>query len=107
LAVNAHAQVIGAAGALLAAPLRVASGEVSPSGPFNLGALAPMLDRSDPMAIYLGALTPFGFWQAVVAGIGLGVLYRRRPTGIIVVLILLYMVITGLFSVGASSLATR
>lgn len=101
--VNAHSQVITALGALVGAPIQILQGTFSQAGPFNLGALAPMLDPASGLALFLGAVTFFGLWQSVVCGIGLGVLYRRAPTGIIIGLLVIYLGTTALFTVGLSS----
>jgi hypothetical protein len=101
--VNAHSQVVGALGALLGAPIQMMQGSFSQAGPFNLGGLAPMLDPSSALALFLGAVTFFGVWQAVVAGLGFGVLYRRSPVGPIVAVLLVYLGTTALFSIGLSS----
>jgi hypothetical protein len=101
--VNAHSQVITALGALLGAPIQILQGTFSQAGPFNLGALAPMLDPASGLALFLGAVTFFGIWQSIVCGIGLGVLYRRAPAGIIIGLLVIYLGMTALFTVGLSS----
>lgn len=101
--VNAHSQVITALGALLGAPIQIMQGSFSQAGPFNLGALAPMLDPAGSLALFLGAVTFFGLWQSVVCGIGLGVLYKRPPAGIIIGLLVIYLGTTALFTVGLSS----
>jgi len=103
LTVNAHSQVITALGALLGAPVQVMQGTFSQAGPFNLGALAPMVDPAGGLALFLGAVTVFGLWQSISCGIGMGVLYKRRPLGIIIGLLLIYLGITALFTVGLSS----
>jgi hypothetical protein len=101
--VNAHSQVITALGALLGAPIQILQGTFSQAGPFNLGALAPMVDPASGLALFLGTVTFFGLWQTVVGGIGLGVLYKRAPTGIIIGLLAIYLGTTALFTVGLSS----
>ena len=107
LAINAHSQVITALGTLIGAPLQMMQGSFTPSGPFNLGALAPMLDPASGLAIFLGAVTFFGIWQTIVAGLGLGVLYKRAPAGIIIGLLIIYLAFTALFSVGLSLVMGR
>jgi hypothetical protein len=103
LSVTAHSQVITALGAALGAPIQMMQGSLSQAGPFNLGALAPMLEPDSGMAVFLGAVTFFGLWQSVVNGIGLGVLYRRAPAGIILGLLTIYLGVTALLAVGISS----
>lgn len=107
LGVNAHAQVIAGLGALISAPVQLLQGRISTAGPFNLGALVPMLEPTDRLVMFLSAVTVFGLWQSVVTGLGLGVLYQRKPTTIVVVLIVLYLAITAFFSVGIPALMGR
>jgi hypothetical protein len=72
------------------------------AGPFNLGALAPMLDPGSFPAMFLGGISVFTIWQVIVAAIGLGVLYRRpagRVTaGLLGAYFLLAAVITGVMA---------
>jgi hypothetical protein len=98
LAVVSHSMVIGAVGQAAGAPIQYARGTITPGGPFNLGALLPMLEPSSFLAQFLGLTNVFTLWSVVVTAIGLGVLYRRRPTGIAVAL----LVVTGLF-IGAGA----
>lgn len=107
LGVVAHSQVIGALGAAAAAPIQYAQGIQSVTGPFNLGALVPMLAPDHPVAQFLGALSAFTVWQLVVTAIGLAVLYRRRSTGIAVALITAYILLTAGFTAAFSSLTGR
>jgi Yip1 domain len=106
LGIVTHANVIAAVGALLGAPIQMAQDAMSPAGPFNLGALAPMLEPDSALASFLGAVTFFTLWQVVVTGLGLAVLYKRRPLGLIVGLMIFSLALTALFSVGMSSLMT-
>ncbi len=107
LTVNAHSQVIMALGAAIGAPVQIAQGTFSQAGPFNLGALVPMVDPAGGLALFLSAVTVFGLWQSVVCGIGLGVLYKRAPLGIILGLLFIYLGTTALFTVGLSSVLGR
>jgi len=56
-------------------------------GPFNLGALAPMLDETSRLAKFLGNISIFSLWGAFVTATGLSVLYRRKMTGILIVVL--------------------
>jgi hypothetical protein len=103
LAINAHSQVITALGAVLGAPIQIMQGTFSQAGPFNLGALAPMVDPASGLALFLGAVTFFGLWQSIVCGLGLGVLYKRAAVGIVIGLLVIYLGTTALFTVGLSS----
>ena len=57
------------------------------AGPFNLGALAPMLEEGSKLAAFLGSISIFSLWTFFVSGVGLGVLYKRNGTTIAMVLI--------------------
>ena len=99
LGVIAHSQMILAVGTLIGTPLQYALGNVTAAGPFHLGALAAPFDPSSGIARLLGALTIFGIWQSIVSGLGIAVLYRRRPAGIVVALLILYVALTAFFYV--------
>jgi hypothetical protein len=106
LGIVTHASVIGALGAIAAAPLLLAQGSVATTSPFNLGAALPMIE-SGFLSNLLGAIDVFRIWELVVTAIGLGVLYRRRSTGIAVALIVAYLAIAGVIIGGISSLTGR
>jgi hypothetical protein len=93
LAIVTHAQVIGALGVIVGLPIVLMSGKVSAFGPFNLGALAPMLEPGSTLAIFLGSIGFFSLWSFIVSGIGLGVLYRRSGRNIAIALIIVYLLL--------------
>jgi hypothetical protein len=93
LAIVTHSQVIGALGVLVGVPIQMMSGKISMAGPFNLGALAPMLEEGSKLANYLGSISFFGLWGFVVTGIGLGVLYKRSGLYIAIAIIIAYLAI--------------
>lgn len=95
LAVNTHAMVISALGALIGAPIQYIKGTASQSGPFNLGALVPMLDERGFIATFLGSISVFSIWGIIVTSIGLGVLYRRKSGGIAIGLFAVYGLLLG------------
>ena len=103
LGVVAHAQAVAALGEIAAAPLVWLNGSRQAAGPFNLGALVPMMDPKSPVAIFLTALGVFPIWQFAVTGLGLGVLYGRRTTPIALALVCVYALIFGAGAVGISS----
>ena len=94
LAIVTHSQVIAVLGMLLGLPIQLMRGQVSFTGPFNLGALAPMLEEGSKMATVLGAIDVFRIWAAIVTGIGLGVLYKRSGRNIAIALVLVYLLLT-------------
>jgi hypothetical protein len=103
--VTAHGFFIGALGALLAAPVQYLQGTASMTGPFNLGALLPMLDETSFLARFLGFINVFSIWSAIVTAIGLSVLYRRKTANIAIGLLILtacvaafLAAVSGLFS---------
>lgn len=111
LGVVTHAQVIGALGAALAAPIQMLQGVQSIYGPFTLGALVPMLEPDSVIVSFLSALTFFSLWEVVVTGIGLAVLYRRSQSAMILGVLALSLAMTAArvfgFSFLASSLSQR
>jgi hypothetical protein len=107
LAIVAHAQVISALGAVVSAPIQYIQGTQTAAGPFNLGALAPMLDPGSTLANILGGLSFFSLWQTVVSAIGLAVLYRRKAGGIAIALVALYVAIVAAFAIGFSRIFGR
>ena len=100
LAIVTHSQVIGALGILAGLPFQLMSGTMSMSGPFNLGALAPMLAEGSKLAMFLGSINVFSLWAFIVTGIGLGVLYKRNGIKIGIALIVVFL----LFMFGITSL---
>ena len=105
VSVSAHGFIIGALGAVLAAPVQYLQGTASMQGPFNLGALLPMLDETSFLARFLGFINVFSIWSAIVTAIGFSVLYRRKTANIAIGLLILtagiaavFAAIAGLFS---------
>jgi hypothetical protein len=92
LAIVTHAQVPGAIGAALGTPLQYMQGKVTAGGPFNLGALVPMLDEGSAVATVLGATSVFTVWGLVATAIGLAVLYRKKSLTIAIGLVIAYFV---------------
>jgi hypothetical protein len=93
LGIVTHSQVIGALGALAGAPIQYAKGVFTNTGPFNLGALVPMLEPDSVVVLALSSIGIFTVWSLMVNGIGLGVLYKKKSFGISLTLVLLYVVI--------------
>jgi len=93
LAIVAHSQVISAISVLAALPITLTTGKMSPTGPFNLGALAPMLEQGSTFATFLSSVSVFTLWGFIVDAIGLGVLYRRNSRNIALVLIAIFLLI--------------
>jgi hypothetical protein len=107
LGVVTHSSVIGALGALAAAPIQYLSETPSLTGPFTLGALAPMLPAGNLFAALLASINFFTLWQVVVTAIGLAVLARRRATGIALTLIGCYLVLALGIAAVSSSFTSR
>lgn len=97
LTVVAHGMVIMAVGQVVSAPIMMMQGTMSPAGPFNLGALVPMLSEESFLSRYLGAISVFTIWQTIVVAIGLAVLYRRRTGPIAIGLLIAYAAVTAVF----------
>lgn len=90
MAVVVHAWVISAVGAVVAAPIMYARGQMS-SSIANLGALVPMAENSF-VAKFLGMIDLFFVWWLVVLAIGLATLYKRTTTGVATGLFVVYLV---------------
>jgi hypothetical protein len=73
------------------------------AGPFNFGALLPMLDPGSFLAMFLGSISVFVLWQLSVCAIGLSVLYRRSAGGVTTGLILVYLAIAAAVTAVVSS----
>ena len=89
LAVTAHSYVITALATTLALPILLYKFSMSMGGPFNLGALVPMLDETSTLARLLSGISVFSIWGWIVVAIGLGVLYRRSGKAIATTLVIL------------------
>jgi hypothetical protein len=93
LAIQTHSAVITALGTAIGAPIQLMQGKMTAGGPFNLGALVPMLDENSTLATLLGATSVFAIWGLIVTAIGLAVLYRRKALNISIGLIVTYTLI--------------
>jgi hypothetical protein len=100
LSVTSHSYVITAVGVVASAPILYINFQMVPGGPFNLGALAPMLDESSAIKNFLSAVSIFSLWAWANVGIGLSVLYRRNPRNVAIAMI----VVALLFALAFSSL---
>lgn len=102
LAIITHSQVVGALGIIAGLPIILSTGKMTMTGPFNLGALAPMLEEGSKIAAWLGSISVFTLWALVLTSIGLAVLYKRNSRNIAITLIAIYLLImfgvTALFS---------
>ncbi len=96
LGVVTHSMVIMAVGALVAAPIQMMQTTFSLTGPFNLGALVPMLDPESFISRFLRFTSAITIWQMIVLAIGLGVLYKRKSTGIAIGLLAAYGLLVAL-----------
>jgi hypothetical protein len=90
LGVVAQSTVIMALGAAISVPIQLMQTTFSLAGPFNLGALVPMLDPDSFVKKLLSATSAITIWQTIVVAIGLGVLYKRKSTGIAIGLLVAY-----------------
>lgn len=93
LGIVTHSQVIGALGMLASLPIILATGKMNMAGPFNLGALAPMLEEGSRITAWLSSISAFTLWGFVVDAIGLGVLYKRNSRNIALTLIGIFALI--------------
>ena len=103
LAVTAHSYVITALGVLLSAPILYFNFQMVVGGPFNLGALVPMLDESSALKNFLSAVSIFSLWAWINVGIGLSVLYRRNPRNIAIAMVVIALLFAYAFGALFSS----
>ena len=103
LGIVTHSMVVGALGYALGAAVMYFRGTVSAMGPFNLGALVPMLDEKSFLVQFLSFIDPFRVWGIIVTSIGLGVLYKRKSGNIAMALLVLY----ALFACGYAAFFSR
>jgi hypothetical protein len=92
MAVTSHAWMIPTLGAIFAGVLNFMRGSIQQSVA-NLGMLLPMLPEGSFAANLAGAVDVFQIWFLTTLSIGLGVLYKRKTSGIAMVLFGLYAVI--------------
>jgi hypothetical protein len=91
LSTSSHSQVIAALGVLVGLPFMLMKPTVTMGGPFNLGALAPMLEEGSRLLRFLTNISVFSIWAVFVNAIGLSVIYRRKTLGIFVALLVVYL----------------
>jgi hypothetical protein len=94
--------VILAVATVAVAVLHMLRGSVSLQNPFALSGLLPMLDADGILARFLGTVSASTIWEVIVVAIGLGVLYRRKATGIAIGLLTVYGLV-GVVRVAVSS----
>ena len=103
-AVVAHSGVIITCSALFSAGMLAAG--VEPTGArapgANLGLFVPMLEETSFVASLLGAVDLFLLWWLISLAIGLGALYRRSSTGIVVTFVGLYAAVAVLIAMVTS-----
>jgi Yip1 domain len=99
VAVVSHSGFITALGYIAGAAVQYVQGTASPFGPFNLGALLPMLEENTFVARLLGFINIFSIWATIVTAMGFSVLYRRKTSSIAVGLFALTLIFA---SVGAT-----
>ena len=107
LGVVTHSMVIMALGAAISVPIQLMQTSYSLAGPFNLGALVPMLDPDSFVRRFLGATSAITIWQTIVLAIGLGVLYKRKSTGIAIGLLAAYGALVAVGVAVFSAFASR
>lgn len=97
MAVTSHAWVVPTLGAIFGGIMNFARGSVS-SSVANLGMLLPMLKEGSFVANLAGAVDLFQIWFVLTLAIGLGVLYKRKTSGIATGLFIVYAIIAIGFS---------
>ncbi len=97
MAISSHAWMVPAAGALFGGLMNFARGSISTSVA-NLGMLLPMLPEGSFAANLAGAADLFMLWFVFTLAVGLGVLYKRKTSGIAIALFSVY----GVIAIGTS-----
>lgn len=97
MAVASHAWVVPTLGAIFGGIMNFARGSVSTSVA-NLGMLLPMLPEGSFTANLAGAIDLFQIWFVLTLSIGLGVLYKRKTSGVATGLFIVYAVVAVAFS---------
>lgn len=92
MAVVSHAWVVPTLGALFGGVLNFMRGSIQTSVA-NLGMLLPMLPEGSFAANLAGAVDMFQIWFLITLAIGLGVLYKRKTSGVAITLFSIYGVI--------------
>jgi hypothetical protein len=98
LAIVTHSQVIRALAVLAGIPFMLSHPTMKFGGPFNLSALAPMVDETSRLAKFLGNISVFDLWAAFVTATGLSVLYRKSIGSILIVVLGLLLLVAFGFS---------
>lgn len=98
MAVVVHSQIVQTLGAVIAAPIMFARGQMSTTGVANLGGLVPFLEESSFLARFLGMIDLFLVWWVIVLAIGLAALYKRTATGVATGLLITYGAIALVFA---------
>ena len=97
MAVASHAWMVPAVGALFAGGMNFLRGSIQQSAA-NLGMLLPMLKEGSFAANLAGGIDVFQIWFVLTLSIGLGVLYKRKTSGIATGLFIVYAIIITGFS---------
>ncbi|MEI6246145.1 MAG: YIP1 family protein, partial [Acidobacteriota bacterium] len=97
MAVVSHAWMVPTLGAIFGGIMNFVKGVVSTSVA-NLGMLLPMLKEGSFIANLAGAVDLFQIWFIITLSIGLGVLYKRKTSGIATGLFVVYAIIAIGFS---------
>ena len=97
MAVTSHAWMVPTLGAIFGGIMNFVKGVVSTSVA-NLGMLLPMLKEGSFIANLAGAVDLFQIWFIITLSIGLGVLYKRKTSGIATGLFVVYAIIAIGFS---------
>ena len=92
MAVGAHSMVISGVGAIFTGIINFTRGSISTSVA-NLGTLLPMLPERSFMANIAASIDLFTIWWVLALSIGLGVLYKRKTSGVATGLFAIYAVI--------------
>ena len=95
-AIMAHSGIITALQILFSMPLSYATGRLAGA---NLSVFVPMLEETSFIARFLGAIDLFWIWWCVSIAIGVGVLFKRKTSGIAATFLGIYGLIALLLAI--------
>ena len=89
-AIMAHSGIITALQVLFSMPLSYATGRLASA---TLSVFVPMVEETSFIARFLGAIDLFWIWWCVSVAIGVGVLFKRKTSGVALTFLGIYVLI--------------
>jgi hypothetical protein len=95
-AIMAHSGIITALQVLFSMPLSYATGRLAGA---TLSVFVPMVEDTSFIARFLGAIDLFWIWWCVSVAIGVGVLFKRKTSGVALTFLGIYVLIALLLAI--------